>query len=392
MNRMPETFECDISAAEDDAVAELPLDIARLDRAKTSYAARHVPLRRAVRLLTGAIVPQAGDLVLARVEKIGQHGRIELGTGRRATLHVGDEVVLCFGSRYAPDQFEAFVPGDLGPCDMVAAGGIAARCVGQHGRMKQPTRIQPLGILADASGDRLNLASFALPDAPTPMRRPAVYVVCGSTMNAGKTTMAAHTLRGLKSRGLSVGAAKVTGTGAGCDRWVMADAGADKVLDFTDCGVPSTFGLDEAAVCAIFDQLVDHLAAAGMDAVVVEIADGIYQRETRFLLESPHVRARCEGVLFAALDALSAVAGVAILQAVGHRILAVGGAMTESPLAIRETASAIDVPVTTSQALATGRADFFDRKVMEHPLADASLATSPYVKWVSSEPIAAASA
>jgi hypothetical protein len=117
-----------------------PLDAARLGRAKIAYATHRVQLRDIQTLIASdTAAPRAGDLVLARVGRIGQHRRIELRNGRRAILFEGDEIVLCYGNRYAPDQFEAYVPGDLGPCQMAAAGGVAGRVVASHARMKAPT-------------------------------------------------------------------------------------------------------------------------------------------------------------------------------------------------------------------------------------------------------------
>ena len=59
---------------------------------------------------------------------------------------------------------------------------------------------------------------------------------------------------------------KVTGTGAGGDTWLLRDAGADPVLDFTDAGHVSTYLLPEAEVERTFVTLVAHLAASGVDA------------------------------------------------------------------------------------------------------------------------------
>ncbi len=67
-----------------------------------------------------------------RVLRIGQHTTVELSTGRKASIYPGDEIVLCYGNRYAPDQFEALVPPDLGIANLAAAGGIASRVVLQH--------------------------------------------------------------------------------------------------------------------------------------------------------------------------------------------------------------------------------------------------------------------
>ncbi|WP_207063298.1 hypothetical protein [Motiliproteus sp. SC1-56] len=331
----------------------VPLKPHRVQRAKAAYTTRRVRWDEACALLVGELKPRSGDLVLARIERIGQHKRIELACGRRAHLHVGDEVILCYGSRYAPDQFEAVTPDNLGECDMVAAGGVAAHCRERHASLKAPTRIAPIGLLADAAGQVLNLSRYALP-VTTPTSRPLVYGVAGSLMNAGKTTTAAMVLRGLRSRGLKVGAVKVTGTGAGCDRWVYEDAGADSVLDFTDLGEPSTYQLPAARVEALFSGLVDLQASAGMDAVVVEVADGVYQAETAALLASPLFRRRCEGVFFAAADPLGATSGVDHLQQLGLPVLGVSGTLTASPLAMREAAQRLEPPVLTKEALSAG--------------------------------------
>ena len=62
----------------------------------------------------------------------------------------GDEIIVCYGNRYAPDQFEALVSDDLGLCDLVASGGIASCEVNRHERMLPPTQILPIGLVGDA--------------------------------------------------------------------------------------------------------------------------------------------------------------------------------------------------------------------------------------------------
>lgn len=99
-------------------------------------------------LLTGMFTPQPGDLVLARVEQIGNHTKLELTDGRRALMFPGDEIVVCYGNRYAPDQFESTVPVDMSPCDLVAAGGIASREMTRHQRMKTRPRSCRLALSA----------------------------------------------------------------------------------------------------------------------------------------------------------------------------------------------------------------------------------------------------
>lgn len=337
----------------------LSLSHERILRAKISYTPRHVNLEAARALLTGDhVVPNVGDLVLARVEKIGQHGALELTNGRRAILFTGDEIVVCYGNRYAPDQFEAEVPHDLAPCHLVAAGGIAARALSWHANMKSPTVIVPIGLLADVNGQRINLsgAAVAKPGHPRPL--PYTVAVVGTAMNAGKTTTAANLIHGLTNAGLKVGAAKVTGTGSGKDIWFMGDAGARLALDFTDAGFPSTFRATAAEVEGILATLTGHLAKAGMDVIVLEVADGLYQAETAALLDSPVFARTVNDVIFAAGDAMGAAAGVEWLRRKGLPVLAVSGLLTASPLAITEAANATGLPV-------------FDKKMLR----DAAIAT-----------------
>ena len=324
----------------------------RVKHAKTSYSIRRVNLAEATRLVTDTR-PDAGDLVLARVTRLGQHQHLESSTGRRVRLWPGDEIVVAFGARYAPDQFEASVPQDLSPCHLVAAGGIAAFVESRHANIRPATQIEPIGLLADAHGV-LNMRRAALGTPPSG-RAAFTVAVLGSSMNAGKTTTAASVIAGLRRLGLRVGAAKLTGTGAGGDRWLMTDAGAAPVLDFTDAGYASTAGLGIEALEQVLTQLTRHVAAAGVECMVLEVADGLLQAETAALVRSMRFIKNVDAVLFAAPDALSAVAGVEWLRQHRLPVTAVSGVVTASPLAAREARQAIALPVHTPDELADPR-------------------------------------
>jgi molybdopterin-guanine dinucleotide biosynthesis protein len=329
------------------------LEPKRVHRAKRAFTTRRVDINNMQSLLTGAIAPQTGDVVLARVDEIGKHKRIELTDGRRAHMFPGDEIVVCFGNRYAPDQFEAVIGVDLSPCDLVAAGGIASRELSRNLRMIQPTRITPIGLVGDGAGKRLNLRSFALPDAEVSPPVPTVVSV-GTSMNAGKTLAATSLVRGLKSAGYQVAAIKATGTGAGGDLWIVRDAGADVVLDFTDAGFASTYLVPIQDVEAATRRLIARAAHLGCDIAVIEIADGLEQLETAGLLVSDEVWSSNLGVVFSAYDAMGAKCGVETLKALGHHVLGISGRLTMSPLAVREAEKATGVQVYTPWELQEG--------------------------------------
>jgi hypothetical protein len=263
----------------------------------------------------------------------------------------GDEIAVVFGNRYAPDQFEAIVPDRMEPCRLVAAGGVAARLLNSHGRMKRATRITPLGLLADAEGNPLNLSSFRLAQPATINPEPLVVVVAGTSMNAGKTTACASLVKGLVRHGLQVAAAKITGTGAGSDYRSLVDAGADPVYDFLDAGYVSTYRIDRHDLVDIVMILGGHLAASNPDVIVLEVADGLLQRETARLFVTPEFTSWVDGVVFAANDALGAQAGVAWLAARQLPVIAITGVLTSSPLAMREAEAATGLPVFNTMAL-----------------------------------------
>ncbi|MEE4317775.1 MAG: DUF1611 domain-containing protein [Erythrobacter sp.] len=318
----------------------------RIACAKRAFTTRNMDLTRAARLVRSGRVPQAGDVILARVTAIGQHRRIENVYGRRGDLYVGDEIIVAYGNRYAPDQFEAYVPEDLGPCSLVAGGGVAARVTAKHARIKPATAIEVIGVLEDSAGQALNLADCAI--APhSRLRPPRVIAVVGSSMNAGKTTTVAGLVHGLSRGGFRVGAAKLTGTGSGGDLWSMRDAGAALAVDFTDAGHASTFGVAPEELGRITQALLARLADSDADIAVVEIADGLLHGETAQLLEMGHARGWFDAVLFAAADAMGAAFGCQWLAQRGLGPLAVSGLVSASPLASREAERATGVPVAT---------------------------------------------
>ncbi|MEE4379686.1 MAG: DUF1611 domain-containing protein [Candidatus Competibacteraceae bacterium] len=332
------------------------LDANRLAKVKRSFTTRRVAEKDMVTLLSDPYPPRVGDLILARVENISQHRRVQLHSGRPAALYEGDEIMVAYGNRYAPDQFEAELPETMECCHLVAAGGVASRVLSQHRRMDPPTTIQPLGVIADGNGQSLNLRQYALPLVNATIDVPVVAIV-GTCMNSGKTTTAAHAVHGLAKRGHRVGAAKITGTGAFGDFFSLTDAGAEWVVDFTDAGFPTTYLLDPLEIEQVLQTLLSHLKFQGATAIVIEIADGLYQRETDFLLKSRVFRDNIHTVLMAAQDSLGAAAGAAWLRQNRLPLRGLSGAMTQSQLACREANAATRLPVYSTDQLGAGEVD-----------------------------------
>ena len=349
-----------------DSLRREPLTPRRLLQAKKAYTTRFLAERLedspdGFFLPDGTgVAPDAGDIVLARIVCLGQHPRLESPASRRQSLFVGDEILVAYGHRYAPDQFLAKVPANLDPCQLVAAGGVAGQVIAHHALMGEATQLAPIGLLADDAGV-LNLSRLAPHRLDTitceeareiaSRRRPPVIAVLGTSMNSGKSTALSCLVKGLSAAGMVVSAGKATGTGAGNDTGMYTDAGAAKVLDFTDFGVPTTFLLDYPRVRALFTGLVSALTDSATDVVLIEIADGVYQGETRRLLSDPIFQSIVDRVVFASSDALGATAGLQLLRAANIEVAAISGVLTSSPLAVQEASEAVDIPVLDTVTL-----------------------------------------
>jgi hypothetical protein len=315
---------------------------------KWSWACRH--------LLTDGLLfgqdrddgaPRVGDLALVRVERIGYHNSIVASDHRKLRIYPGDLLVGVFGHRYATDAYEAEVRGtdSLG---VLTAGGMVGTVLSRHRDMAAPTQVTFLGYVVDPAGQRVNLKEVGFRPTTAPEPTANVVVVVGTGMNAGKTTVVSQLVHALGRAGLKVAAGKLTGSVSNRDQEEMRSASAVRVLDFSDYGFPSTYLAPAEELAELGRAMLADLAQDRPDVIVLEIADGVLQRETALLLSDEAFRRRIRGVVLAADGALSGLYAVDRLRANGHRILAVSGALTSSPLYVREFRGHCSIPVASS--------------------------------------------
>src|SRR5215203_4274537 len=76
---------------------------------KYSFTTRAVPLDEMASVVPMYAPPRIGDLVLAEVQDLGRHNRMEIRTGVTMYLFPGDYIVGAFGNRYATDQYEGYL-------------------------------------------------------------------------------------------------------------------------------------------------------------------------------------------------------------------------------------------------------------------------------------------
>jgi hypothetical protein len=355
--------------------------VREISAAKWGYVTRRIVERAEVTLGDTATQARLGDFVFAEVAHLGEHEFLEDVHGRRVRLYPGDIVIGAYGNRYATDFYEGYVPQSGDEVHLLTSGGLIGTVASTHTSKGTPTQLEVIGPMVRAdpktgnalAGPALSTDDFAVEPAPEAKPEMGTIVVVGSSMNAGKTTTTSAIVRGLHKAGLRVGAGKVTGSGSGKDHWAYLDAGAATVSDFLDFGMPSTFGYPVERLVSTMYAIRDRLVADGADAVVLEIADGVLQDETRAL--ATQLPSFADEVILAVGDALGAVAGIEELAKLGVTVRAVSGLVTASPLATREAAAATGLPVYNPGELAGGIAVDLLARVPDQPAELAEVAT-----------------
>lgn len=298
-------------------------------------------------------VPLTGDVVYGIVRRIGEHSSLENASGRIHQIHDGTKAIFVFGNRYAPDHFEGLVPEkSVSTVDLLARSGMIGVVKTKNSLIKDPTRVKILGYVCDEEGRILNTKDFPLVKPKRTIKkypRSPMILVCGTSMNSGKSMAASACCRAMKSLGYSVRGCKITGTASLKDILHMNDAGAEFYADFTYLGYPSTYMLGESELVNIFNVLDLKYANNSKNFWVVEFADGIIQRETAMLLSCPEVRSRIHRLIFCASDAFGAIGGLRLLrERFDLAPNGISGICSSSPLLVRELSEFTDIPVFNS--------------------------------------------
>ncbi len=231
-----------------------------------------------------------GDYVLVEVKGDPGSWTLELPTGRMVEVVEGDRVVGALGRRHATleatGSWEAVE--DDGRMELLTGGGLLGRCTSRSALIPPLPRVVYQGHLV-REGKRVVMSDFVAragtvegavdDDEPKTQQGggppelelhiPTIMII-GTSMSAGKTATARVLIRRLRSMGLRVMGAKVTGAGRYRDVLTMADSGAEPVFDFVDAGLPSTVCPSDEYRRALA-TLIPRMNRAPVDVAVVEV-------------------------------------------------------------------------------------------------------------------------
>ena len=198
-----------------------------------------------------------------------------------------------------------------------------------HGAQATGT-VEALGLVHDRHGV-VNIAALARAPRAAPAPVP-ILVVCGTSAEVGKTTIAARIISALTRQGRTVVAVKPTGSGGIADSLAHRQAGAAATYDLIDCGLPSSY-TDPDVFAARIGRCLAYAAEHTPDAVVCELGGDVIWGNNDIFLGRPEVRPNLTAVLCIAGDAAGALGVHAFLhrEGLGDLPLTYAPAYTRNP-------------------------------------------------------------
>jgi molybdopterin-guanine dinucleotide biosynthesis protein len=295
--------------------------------------------------------PIPGDVALFRVTRIGLHTRIINALNQKLRIYSGDFFVGVFGNRYATDALEAEVDG-VRNLSLLTAAGMVGTVKSKHASVPEATKVAFSGYLNN-SQNRINSKKIISTVSKVKNRvfdkSINLVVVVGSGMNAGKTTFCRKVIKSLTQKGVKVAACKLTGSVSPRDYDEMRSANAVYVSDFSDYGFPSTYKCEREELMALFETMTADLTRSKPDVIIMEIADGVLQQETKIILNDDMFKKLTRRIIVTADSSTAALYTVQYLQRLGYRIYCISGSITSSPLYVKEFKDHHTIPVISSK-------------------------------------------
>ncbi len=213
----------------------------------------------------------AGDYVVGEVNsRASPLVRLEMRSGRTIEVMEGHLVIGAFARRFA--TLEAVGDwrdiGDDFVMDNMGGGGVFGKVTSISPFLPTLISLTYRGHVL-VHGEKTRMQDYVQKAPLRPLTIPIILVI-GTSMSAGKTTVARIIVRQLKDMGLRVVGAKLTGSGRYRDILSMRDAGADYIFDFVDAGLPTTVCPSDEYKPAL-TNLLSRIAAVEADVAVVEV-------------------------------------------------------------------------------------------------------------------------
>jgi hypothetical protein len=287
-----------------------------------------------------------GDYVVGKViPPVSLHCQIELTTGRTADLLEGDLVVGAFGVRRA--TLEAVgdwqsIASDGQMEDLTEAGFFGRLTSKSFFQSALPSLVYQGHVLRQ--GKKVCMQDFVPTFPPQVYTCPTILII-GTSMSAGKSTTARIIIHVLKQLGLKVVGTKLTGAGRYHDILTMSDAGADRIFDFVDAGLPSSVVPPESFRASL-RQLLSRIAAEAPEVVVAEAGASPFEPYNGSIVLEEIKDQICSTVLCAS----DPYAVIGVTQTFGVQPDFISGAATSTTAGVQLVETLTKVPALTLPA------------------------------------------
>ena len=320
---------------------------------KVASVAQHNELGNEIRL-SSDIPCEEGVLIAVKVlNNKKRYNRLELTSGRMATVNQGDLVVGALGHRKALLGYSGYLPSELqvgSTVQILNIGGVLGICDSVNPEVGEPFDCEVLGTVLHFPyiGERIGVPARVglkpLEDEPVlDALGVPVIALAGTCMDSGKTAAACAIIGRLRHLGLRVAAGKATGVSLRRDILAMEDAGAGETMIFSDFGIVTTTAENGPPLTR---SLLTSLAAKRPDVIVLELGDGLLGAYgVDAILSDTKIRNAFTMVVLCANDPVAAWGGTQImLEQYAIKPTVVTGPATDNAVGINQIAERLSLP------------------------------------------------
>jgi hypothetical protein len=331
---------------------------------KIASVAQHRSLGTELRL-SPEIPCEEGVLIAVRVlNNKSRYNKLELTSGRMATVNQGDIVVGALGHRKALLGYAGHLPESLeagGKVQILNIGGVMGICDSANPEVGPPFDCEVLGTVLEFPylGERIGVPArvgLKTLDAGQSLAgadRVPVVALAGTCMDSGKTVASCAIIGRLRQAGHKVAACKATGVALRRDILAMEDAGAGDAMIFSDFGIVATTPENGPALTK---ALLAALSEKQPDVIVIELGDGLLgDYGVDAILSDPEIRDSLAAVVLCANDPVAAWGGDRLLRdEYGITPAVVTGPATDNDVGTKQIESRLGLPAIN--ALTNGAA------------------------------------
>lgn len=211
----------------------------------------------------------SGDYVLGEVTgPPSELYAVETCSGKMVPVNIGDQIVGALGERAATlEGVGSFIHVEHGKMHALTSAGLFGAFTSFAATLPRPMSLDYRGHIV-RDGHKVTMRQFAIRAGSSDFSVPTILLF-GTSMSAGKTVTGRRVCKVLSSNGFTVIGAKLTGAGRYRDIASFKRAGASKVFDFVDVGLPSTVVPEQEFRDAI-RPLLGHIASLEPDYLVAE--------------------------------------------------------------------------------------------------------------------------